>query len=60
MIPSASWGVVFVIPKHAGPEAKGNNPTTVLNLLWVRNPLRGNFNRWQVSRKEAGLIFFKR
>jgi len=41
------------IPKHAGPEAKGSNPTTGLN------PLRANFNHWQVSRKE-GQIFFKR
>jgi len=42
------------IPKHAGPEAKGTNPTTGLTLLWARNPFRGNFNHWQVSRKEAG------
>ena len=48
------------IPKHAGPEAKGSNPTTGLTLLWARNPFRGNFNHWQVSRKEAGQIFFKR
>jgi len=48
------------IPKHAGPEAKGSNPTTELTLLWARNPLWGNFNHWQVSRKEAGQIFFKR
>jgi len=45
------------IPKHAGPEAKGSNPATGLTLLWVRNPLRGSFNHWQVSRKEAGQIF---
>ena len=31
-------------PKHAGPEAKGSNPTTGLTLLWARNPFRGNFN----------------
>ena len=31
-----------------------------LTLLWARNPFRGNFNPWQVSRKEAGQIFFKR
>jgi hypothetical protein len=43
------------IAKHAGPEAKGSNPT----LLWARNPFRENFNPWQVSRKEAGQIFFK-
>jgi hypothetical protein len=40
--------------KHAGPEAEGSNPTTGLTLLWARNPFRGNFNHWQVSRKEAG------
>ena len=45
------------IPKHAGPEAKGSNPTPGLTLLWARNPFRGNFNQWQVSRKEAGQIF---
>jgi len=33
-------------------------PTTALTLLWARNPFRGNFNHWQVSRKEAGQIFF--
>ena len=48
------------IPKHAGPEAKGRNPTPGLILLWFRNPFRGNFNHWQVSRKEAGQIFYKR
>ena len=48
------------IPKHAGPEAKGRSPITGLTLLWVRNPFRGNFNHRQVSRKEAGKIFFKR
>ena len=42
------------IPKHAGPEAKGTNPTTGLTLLWAHNPFRGNFNHWQVSWKEAG------
>ena len=47
------------IPKHAGPEAKGCNPTTGLSLLWTRNPFRGNFNHWHASRKEAGQIFFK-
>ena len=40
-----------VIPKHASPEAKGSNPTTRLTLLWARNPFRGTFNNWQVSRK---------
>ena len=45
-------------PNQAGPEAKGSNPTTGLTLLWARNPFRGNFNQWQVSRKEAGLSFF--
>ena len=44
------------IPKHAGPEAKCSDPTTGLSLLWARNPFRGNFNQWQVSRKEAGQI----
>jgi len=48
------------IPKHAGPEAKSSNPTTSLTLLSACNPFRGNFNHWQVSRKEAGQIFFKR
>jgi len=47
------------IPKHAGPEAKGSNPTAGLTLLWARNPFRENFNHWQVSRKETGQIFFK-
>ena len=28
------------IPKQAGPEAKGSNPTTGLALLWTRNPFR--------------------
>jgi len=37
-------------PKHASPEAKGSNSTTGLTLLWDRNPFRGNFNHWQVSR----------
>ena len=63
MIPSASWGVVFggnAILNHAGPEAKGSNPTTGLTLLWARNPFRRNFNHRQVSRKEAGQILFKR
>ena len=46
------------IPKHTGPEAKGSNPTTGPTLLWARIPFRGNFNHWQVSRKEAGQIFF--
>jgi hypothetical protein len=45
-----------VIPKHAGPEAKGSNPTAGLTLLWARNPFRGNFNHWQVLRKEAGQL----
>ena len=48
------------IPQHAGPEPRGHSPTIGLNLLWDRNPFRGNFNHWQVSRKEAGQIFFKR
>jgi len=46
------------IPKHAGPEAKGSNATAGPTRLWARNPLRGNFNHWQVSRKEAGQLFF--
>jgi hypothetical protein len=33
--------------------------TTGLTLLWDPNPFRGNFNHWQVSRKETGQIFFK-
>ena len=45
------------IPKHAGSEAKGSNPTTGLILLWARNPFRGNFNHWKVSRKKAGQFF---
>ena len=32
------------IPKHAGPQAKGSNPTAGLTLLSARNPFRGNFN----------------
>jgi len=42
------------IPKYAGPDAEGSNPTTGLTLLWAGNPFRGSFNLWQVSRKEAG------
>jgi len=30
------------IPKYAGPEAEGSNPTTGLTLLWARNPFEGN------------------
>ena len=56
MIPSASWGIAFHYPKHAGPEAEGSNPTTGLTLLWARNPFGGNFNHWQVSWEEAGLL----
>ena len=48
------------IPKHAGPEAKGSNPANGLTLLWARNPFRRNINHWQVSRKEAGQVSFKR
>ena len=48
------------IPKQADPEAKGSSPTAGLTLLWARNQFRGNFNHWQVSREEAGQIFFKR
>ena len=40
------------IPKHAGLEVKGSNPTAGLTLLWARNPFRGNFHHWQVSRKD--------
>ena len=32
------------IPKHAGPEAKGSNPTTGPTLLWANNPFMRNFN----------------
>ena len=46
------------IPKHAGPEAEGSNPTTGLTLLWACNPFGGNFNHWQVSWEETGLHFF--
>jgi len=42
------------IPKHAGPEAEGSNPTTGLTLLWAGKRFRENFNHWQVSQKEAG------
>ena len=42
------------IHKHAGPEAKGSNPTAGLTLLWAHNTFWGNFNHWQVSLKEAG------
>jgi hypothetical protein len=41
-------------PKHTGPEVNGSNPTTGITLLWARNPFRGNFNQWQVSRKVQG------
>ena len=44
--------------KHAGPEAKGSNPTAGLTFLCARNSLRGHFNHWKVSRKEDGQIFF--
>ena len=47
------------IPGFNSPEAEGSNPTTGLTLLWAPNPFRGNFNHWQVSRKEARQIFFK-
>jgi hypothetical protein len=47
----------FVLDSYsAGSEAKGNNPTTELTLLWARNQFRENFNHWKVSRKEAGQI----
>ena len=42
------------IVKHAGPEAKGSNPTAGLTLLPARNPFRRNSVHQQVSRKEAG------
>jgi len=48
------WNGGNAIPKHAGPEAKGNNPTAALTILSARNPFKGNFNHWQVSRKKAG------
>jgi hypothetical protein len=52
-------GVIFnSFATFAGPEAKGSNPTAGLTLLWARNPFGGNFNHWQVSRKDAGQIFF--
>jgi len=37
------------VPKQAGPEAEGSNPTTGLTLLWARNPFGGNFKHWQAS-----------
>jgi hypothetical protein len=46
-----------VIPKHAGPQAKGSNPSTGLTLLCVHNLFRGNFNHWKVSRKETRQIY---
>jgi len=58
---SLPWVIYFeAFYLHAGPEAKVSNPTTGLSLLWACNPFRGNFNHWQVSRKEAGQIVFKR
>ena len=42
----------------SGPVTEGSSPTTGLTLLWAGNPFRGNFNHWQVARKEAGQIFF--
>ena len=45
--------LINAIPKHAGPEGKGSNPTTGLTLLWARNHFRGNFNLWRVSRKQV-------
>ena len=47
------------IPKQAGPEAKGSNPTTGLTLFRAHNPFRGNFNHWQVPQKDTGQILFK-
>jgi len=47
-------------PKHAGPEAKGSNPTTGINLIWDRNPIRGHSNYWQFSLEEAERIIPKR
>jgi hypothetical protein len=44
------------IPKHAGPEADGSNPTTGLTVLWARNQFGGKLNHWQVSWEEAGQI----
>ena len=41
------------------PEAKGINPTDGLTLLWARNPFRGNFNHWQVSRYKTNTQFAK-
>jgi len=52
-----TWNGVNANPKVAGPDAKGSNPTVGLTLLWAGNPFRGNFNHWQVLRKEAGQIF---
>jgi len=42
----------FWRPLLTGPKAKGSNSTTGLTLLWARNPSRGNFNHWQVSRNK--------
>jgi len=38
-----------VIPKHAGPEAKGSNPTAGLVLLWARNPFRENLRKATIT-----------
>ena len=48
------------IHKHAGPEAKGSNPTPAFTLLWACNPFGRNCNHWQVSWEEAGQIPLKR
>ena len=56
---SLPWVICFeALYLHAGPEAKGSNPNPGLTLLWARNPFRGNFNHWQVSRKEANILYF--
>jgi hypothetical protein len=48
------------IPKHACPEAKSNNPTTRLTLLWAPKAFMGNSNYSQVSQEVAGQVIPKR
>ena len=60
-IVSLPWVIYFeAFYLHVHKEAKGSNPTTGLTLLWARNPFRGHFNHWYISRKEVGQIFFRR
>jgi hypothetical protein len=43
--------------KHAGPEAKGSNPTTGLTLSWARNPFRGNLTTCKSHGKKPDILF---